>query len=69
MADIVKIEQFQREHGKDDARFLECPECHSVDFSVIVRFANGKPFIAGLVCGICAEEEISSIGVINGFLE
>jgi hypothetical protein len=66
---VVALEQRARDRGGDDARFVSCSDCGSDDFSVVVRFANGRPFVAALVCTSEACAESPGILVENGFLQ
>jgi hypothetical protein len=70
MADKVTVlEEYQRGQGGDDARFLVCPVCETYDFTIVVRFASGRPFVATLVCfsDQCAGN--TQIDIVDGFLE
>lgn len=67
---VVSIEKFNRERGGDDAQFLGCPKCEGSEFAVVVRFAQGKPFVAHLVCvgEKCIDLGADGLEIVGGFL-
>lgn len=66
---VTSLDDFKRSKGMDDAAFVECPECGAGEFTVVVRFADGRPFIAHLVCVSQKCNGDRETMVVGGFLE
>ena len=67
MADIVDLNDVRRSRGGDDAAFLSCRECGSLEFAAVSRLSSDRTFIAALLCIGC--DPPREMPLVAGFLQ